>query len=377
MRLRPSIVRPVRLLYGSRNFNTVTKHRRWIDVQKPNSYGDTFSVSTYNILNQHYIWPQVFKYVPENDIDWNYRQQLLDKNFRDLNTDIMCFQEMEYDIYDTHWKNSGESSPLKDYRSIFVRKKPPHYWTKSERNLDGVSIFYKDSVFEVIDHVDFDLADLVREHDFPSFEHTEDFKERVLPRNTVALVAALRHKHSGEIVMVSTTHLYWSPKFQDVKLIQMLIICNVIRQFQKKLEKKGLLSPKDPIPLIICGDLNSQIDSFVYQFLKTGDIDLHRDYEKWFTKYDYGSTLDLLKSSDPLKLKSSYNGLFQAGNFPFTTFTEKYTNIIDYVWYNKEKFDLIRELGQVDPSYVASQVGFPNDEFPSDHIPLVNIFQFK
>lgn len=74
-----------------------------------------------------------------------------------------------------------------------------------------------------------------------------------------------------------------------------------------------------------------------------------------------------------LALKSSYNCI---GELPFTNFTPSFTDVIDYIWFSTHALRVRGLLGEVDPEYVSKFIGFPNDKFPSDHIPLLARFEF-
>lgn len=57
-------------------------------------------------------------------------------------------------------------------------------------------------------------------------------------------------------------HLFWDPKYSDVKLIQSY---QLITQIQA-------LMQQEPLPLIICGDFNSEPHSAVYVVVYVGQF---------------------------------------------------------------------------------------------------------
>lgn len=61
-------------------------------------------------------------------------------------------------------------------------------------------------------------------------------------------------------VCIANTHLYSNVQRADVKLWQTVNLLRELRQF---------VSQRD-VPLLICGDLNSEPESAVYEFLMTG-----------------------------------------------------------------------------------------------------------
>lgn len=367
---------------------SIFQHRKWVEMPVESVGPSRFTVSTYNLLSQHYIWPKVFDYVPKKYIDWNYRHKLIDQNISQLNADIMCFQEMEHDIYERHWCNNNHDnllSPLADYVSVFARKPPPAYWNKKDQFMDGVGVFVKRSKFEILGSKMVNFAQEA-EKDKENYLHTPDFIERVLKRNTVGVILALRHRSTGKLLFITNTHLYWSPKFEDVKLIQTVILMNTLMNYIKQFHSSsGLPYTADDAPVIMCGDFNSSTDSLVYKFLTNGEIDLSEN--DFFKKYSYKLTLQDLENKKasseekhkltlPFHLKSAHRNLYRHGKFPFTTFTKRFKGVIDFVYYNDNVLQLDRDLGQVDPRYVAKHKGFPNKDFPSDHIPMCSEFEF-
>ena len=64
---------------------------------------------------------------------------------------------------------------------------------------------------------------------------------------------------------------------------------------------------------------------------------------------------------------------------PFTNFTYDFCGVLDYIFYTKEEFVPLGELGPVDFEYLKKNkvIGFPHPHFPSDHICLVVEFDFK
>ena len=49
--------------------------------------------------------------------------------------------------------------------------------------------------------------DVVKEYDLP-----EEYE-----RNNVALMCLLRHKETGQVMIVVSTHIFWNPAFDYVK----------------------------------------------------------------------------------------------------------------------------------------------------------------
>ena len=87
--------------------------------------------------------------------------------------------------------------------------------------IDGVAIYYKTEMFELIDHTSVEY-----------FQPNID----VLNRHNVGLVAKLAVKRKQGIceqqhVVVATTHLLFNPRRHDVKLAQMQILLTEVERY--------------------------------------------------------------------------------------------------------------------------------------------------
>ena len=115
------------------------------------------------------------------------------------------------------------------------------------------------------------------------------------------------------------------------------------------------------IPLLICGDFNSEADSAVCDLLAHGGFgSQHSDFDD----RNYGSySADGIKH--PFTLKSSYDG-----EMKFTNHTPTYTGVLDYIWYSSNSLRVQKLLAGIDENYISKIPGFPNEHFPSDHVAL-------
>lgn len=344
-----------------------TRFRNWIDVAQPTS--PKISVMSYNLLSQHYVWSKVFGYLDQRYLDWNqYRLPLINQTISQFGSDIICFQELECKLYTQQWR---KHFPLRNYDLFYVRKPKPAYWgTKPTEHMDGVGIFINKDRFDILNHREIIFRDYILQHQ-KRFELTEDLRDRVILRNTVGLLLKLRDKISNKTVYVANTHLYWLPKFNDVKLLQTKLLMNEIQRF---IAHENNTSEKANI--IICGDFNSTPDLMVYKFLKGGVVDLQNSPE--FEDRYYGRIFDGEKCAEELhntlEVSSAYGALLEAGSpdyLDFTTFTGDFAAVLDHIWLSSNNLQVCKVLGKVDPDYRNSSLGFPDKNFPSDHIPLV------
>lgn len=194
------------------------------------------------------------------------------------------------------------------------------------------------------------------------FKRNEDMFNRVMPRDHVAVVALLEHKHTGARIVVANAHIYWNPEYRDVKLVQAGML---LEEVEKIVDRFGKLPPRldlpnaptysesNKVPVIICGDFNSTPDSGVYEFLSEGNVSpKHED----FGPYVYGDFTDE-GIHHSLNLKSTYATI---GELPFTNHTPDFSGVLDYIWYNTDALQVTSLLGEVDRQYLKKTVGFPN-----------------
>lgn len=160
----------------------------------------------------------------------------------------------------------------------------------------------------------------------PDMRKSDDMFNRVMSKDNIAVVCLLENPTTGSRLIVSNVHMTWDPAFRDVKLVQaaMLVeeIDKIAGQFAKfppriigsDGQRGPSYSDSTKIPLIICGDFNSDPTSGVYEFLATGHVP--KDHED-FMEHLYGSyTTEGL--AHKLNLKSAYSSI---GELAMTNYT--------------------------------------------------------
>lgn len=201
---------------------------------------------------------------------------------------------------------------------------------------------------------------------------------RVAMRDNIAVIALLEFIETGARLMAVNSHIFWDHHYRDVKIVQIGILMEelerVAEQFAKYPPKpiaetafnQGRPAPKynpankgTDIPLILCVDLNSLVDSSVYDYITKGEI--APDHED-FMNFTYGDiTRRGLKHR--LGLQSSASSF---GELRLTNFTPTFTAAIDYIFYTPSALKVTSVLGDVDKPYLDKNVGFPNAHFPSE-----------
>jgi protein angel len=94
------------------------------------------------------------------------------------------------------------------------------YKQRTGNNVDGVAIYYKTDVFELVDHT--------------SVEYYQP-GINILDRHNVGLIAklAIRANPSNYLV-VATTHLLYNPNRHDIKLAQTQVLLAEVERFAFK-----------------------------------------------------------------------------------------------------------------------------------------------
>ncbi|KAK9325548.1 Endonuclease/exonuclease/phosphatase [Lipomyces orientalis] len=359
--------------------------RDWIvleerESEKDNADEGVFSVVSYNILCDRYTG--IYGYTPSWALQWDFRRESIKQEVVSYDADIMCLQEVDLATYEEFLLPNLSQ---KDYTGFHWPKSRAKTMSEAERKkVDGCAIFYKKSVFKLIDqqpvefqHVAMNSTLLVPDKD--SLKNYPDIFNRVATKDNIATVCFLEHQRTGNRLIAVNAHLDWDPTYGDVKLVQVGLLLGELQVMADKFAKlpmpddspmKGQYTSGKKIPMVIGGDFNSTPDSGVYQLLSKGSVDGdHMDVQG----YKYGKFTEN-GVRHPFGLKSSYGNI---GELSFTNCTPTFKDAIDYIWYSTNSLTVAGLLGEPDKEYMSKVIGFPNAHFPSDHISLLSQFQFK
>ena len=345
--------------------------------------GDTFSAVSYNILCDRYAKVAQYGYVPEHFLSWDYRKTKIFEEVETYDADIICLQELDKTNHDEHFKPNFSKLGYK----CFYHQKGRHETMGSDaKYVDGCGTFWKDKKYLVLDQQYFVLGRKAVEG---SAIKTTDLINRVWQRDDIATVVLLENRLTGSRLIVANAHFYWDPAFKDVKLVQMAVLLEQLSALSQKYAAMGPCQSKrrshltladdaepDPepgpsleyaegtqIPMIICGDFNSAVNSEAYGLFANGRLEKHHDD---FNGRDYGQYTNS-KVTHPFTLRSAYGSV---GELKFTNYTPTFTDVLDYIWYSSNSVRVTGVLGGVDEEYLRRVPGFPNSDFPSDHLLL-------
>jgi nocturnin len=236
-----------------------------------------------------------FPAVDERYLNWDHRRRLILDEIDRVNADILCVEELDHfeDFLLPHMQE-------KEFDGIY-NKKPD--WHK-----DGTAIFYRTEILELLEH------------------HIIKFPEG----NQFGLYARMRMvKENLEFVVVAT-HLKSKKDFEARRVEETEVILNYLT--------------KDPnLPIIICGDFNSEPTWETYHHLTSSPLNLHSAYfntvspdiEPIYTTYKYRRSLE--------------------------------SRVIDYIWLKGFKASSVLSIPT--PEEIGPNA-LPSENYPSDHLSL-------
>eukprot|EP00475_Leptophrys_vorax_P006348 TRINITY_DN13915_c0_g1_i1.p1 TRINITY_DN13915_c0_g1~~TRINITY_DN13915_c0_g1_i1.p1 ORF type:complete len:514 (-),score=108.75 TRINITY_DN13915_c0_g1_i1:86-1627(-) len=271
-------------------------------------------VMQYNILAECYAGPDSFPYCEDHFLDWNHRFKTTVQMILDSDSDVVCLQEVESDMYfesmKDYLKNHG------GYASIFKKRPHPH-------KKDGCAIFFKESKLEIITKTELSYNSLAKD------KHAGD---RAQTNNIAIGIYFQEASGNKKRFWVMNTHLFWDPKAPDVKLGQAKMLRKfIVNQLQRS-----------PGGVIVCGDFNSMPNSSVCDVMTEDNL--------FASAYSLENALD-------------------------TNITPWFSGCIDYVWYTPQELtvDSVTDLKEArgDSEYL------PDETHPSDHLPLSAVFTFR
>ena len=357
---------------------------------------DTMSVMSYNILCDKMATRSQYGYAPEAALAWDKRRSLILEELRARDPDVMCLQEIDTESFSEFF---SPQLAHEEYKGVFWPKNRARTMREDEaKAVDGCAIFFKKKKFVLLDKQMIDLPGIAIKR--PDMKGEHDIFNRYMPRDNIGVVAFFEERQSGARVIMATTHLHWDPTFDDVKIIQTAVMMEEITRLADAWSKHPPCKDKqlfpyskadeDPtsadepinmapsqeysngaaIPLIVCGDFNSIPGSGVHELLNTGS--LAPDHPQ-LQDFHYGN-FTREGMAHPFQLKSAYGSI---GELQFTNYTPGFAEVIDYVWYSTNAFQVLELLGDVDRNYLTRVPGFPNAHFPSDHLALQAKFAIK
>ena len=333
-------------------------------------------------------------------LSWEHRRQKILDEINTNDADVVCLQEVEKEVFDEYF---SVQLAYKGYKGVFwSRTRAKTMSAKDVKTVDGCATFYKHAKLILLDKQGIEFAGVAINR--PDMKLQKDMFNRFMPRDHIGLLTFFENRYTGSRVLVGNTHIFWDPAYADVKLIQVAIFMQGINTFAEKyakwpaqlnkraftlLDSEDKDEPEEPLPepapskvynsktvlpLVLCTDLNSTVESGVYELLSKGSVSAeHRELRG----FEYGD-FSKYGIEHPFSIRSAYSNLDKGPDaMPFTNYTIDFRGVIDHIWYSTNSLENLSLLGRIDPEYMRTVPGFPNYHFPSDHIPIMAEFAFK
>jgi CCR4-NOT transcription complex subunit 6 len=330
---------------------------RMLNVNRFNG-GVQLSVLSYNMLASSFALPKYFPASNPAHLEWSNRMKSFETQFTNINADLVCLQELEERDFNT-WLNPYMNSI--GYHGIMCRKTRDLLGDDSQ---DGCATFYKADRFSLLSEHRIDYTNSVKSI-LKSFKDEKSAGAFALPVHNVATLVQLEMKDSSNLWIINT-HLHWNRKNPHTQLYQVKTL----------LAELSRLNPGEPF--IICGDFNSLPGSAVHEYLSNGFIDAKSN--NYGTLYETYSSLfatdDLVKAymdqkSGIQSIKSAYRD--ETVTMPYSNFVvDKFQGVIDYIWYSGDQLQTLALAKEENYDHIVS---LPDEQHPSDHLPLVAQFE--
>lgn len=236
-------------------------------------------------------------------------------------------------------------------------------------------------------------------------------KEVQTKSNLVQLALLQSLDNPSHHLMVVNTHLYYHPKGDHVRLMQVAVLMEYLRismsKFSVALGKEG-----DKMATVLGGDLNSCPCIAAYQYLVSGRVE--REHQDWrgyrikgkppqclcYKAHNSTSALpegagtedqyfpphiklqepavdDTLHTFEGLELRHDFRLQNVTGVENCTNFTGSFKAVLDYIMINTEHLELDKLVPLPSVNELSEFVALPSVYFPSDHVALVANIKWK
>ena len=278
--------------------------------------------------------------------------------------DILALQEVQAD----HWKEFLEPEfDNAGYQGVYKQKTRESMG--QDGKMDGCAILFRKSRFALIEKhaLEFNHVAISRARGVGGQKSGLSEKAlQCLLKGNVALVLVLEILVNGQPaghmgrICVATTHIFQNQGFPNVKMWQVMTLVQELQKFTV---------PRQ-LPLVLTGDLNSQQDSAVYEFLQRGIISGNNAE----LKEDPQGILENADLRHNLQLRDSY---VVFGKDFYSNFTAAFVGILDYIWHTADRLRVTRVLEQIDHETLTAYTALPSPQYSSDHIALMSEFELS
>lgn len=273
---------------------------------------NTVSIMQWNTLCSQLATTKSFPYANPTDLQWEIRKKRLASYIQKENADFVCMEEID------NPENFKKEviSPANKYTFLFQFK---------NNHFMGVAIGYDSTKYTLIGRTTLQM---------PGNEAKE-------LANQITLIGYFENKFTFKKLCIIVTHLKAKGPNEPARLVQIKAILNFVQKNQIK--EKGY-------DVIITGDFNTEPQDSTVNEINKSNLDFKNCFE--------------------------YNDKSKDNYIEFTTFKIRdkvYKRIIDYMFYSGKGIKCTS--AKTATAEVKEDVGYPNENMPSDHLYLVCKFQ--
>lgn len=348
---------------------TAPEGRAVLSVRRPSQV----RIGTYNLLADQLAKPERFPYCAPELLLWENRKKKIMAEIHQRKPDILCLQQMEYwdSFFENQLHNEGMASLFK---------------VRTGAAKDGVAICWSKDRYQLVLEHKIEFNNL-------AFLNPSNPASRRLLHDSVALIAVLdpvrtrrgvkralasikyglgdeddanidptHNLDSRQRLLVASCELCRDPRFADVRVMQTKMLLETLEKLVITTKSKD--SPD--MQVLVCGGLNAEPDSSVYQLLASGELAKeHADIHSFKMFQDVRHRLGL---------QSAYRTVFGAEP-AFTTLTPHQTATVDYIWFSQSQLSCIGALEMPSRDDVERDTGLPSPSNGSDHILVMAVFE--
>lgn len=361
-------------------------------------------IATYNVLADAFASTKqakrdMFYYCAADVLSAGPRRQRILRDLLKIDADIVGLQEVD-------------ATQLAVLRPMTTLGWEHTHLKKSGASLDGCALFWRSSRFQCEAQMQWCLSGKLPGLDDKELRALEGHPTQVLldKMTAVAQAVLLRDLQEDRLLLVANTHLYYHPKGNHIRLLQLYSLLKVLAQAATRAESEG-----QPVALVVLGDLNARKGNFgprdkeeppqaAYRLIRDGII--HADDSDWRhstwmreeeqTKciccQDKGSvpgigTCPLCEGMGLNAWHESFNSTgVQAlalelklpwplrdpnDHIEVTNFTGDFQECLDYTLIDTRCLRATRTFDPPPLERLRESIALPSEYFPSDHIPVV------
>ncbi|KJE94811.1 2'-phosphodiesterase [Capsaspora owczarzaki ATCC 30864] len=353
------------------------------------SAGAQLRVVTYNILadvyaDSDYARTVLYPYCAPFALKLDYRRQMIARELQRFDGDLVCLQEVERKQFQTFFEPFMESL---GFLGLFR--------CKTRSIAEGSAMFFRRSQFSLVSSHDVALnerwktaphcAKLAR-----LLETHSGLQAKFEELSTVAQISVLHQlEHPtgspARFVIAANTHLYFHPKANNFRLMQMSVILSEIESAKAALREQH---PHARIAVVFCGDFNSWSDRAACKLATMGSIPA--SHEDWDFLLELASGEENEDASSSSSVNASANtarrlgvdldhGLHLVsvcGDAAYTNYVGGFNACLDHIFVDSHELAVTSVLPMPSHHEVTTNRALPSVVFPSDHLALVADFRW-